>query len=504
MTHFSKKKIISQKSATDLTSTNSRITKLENNVYKITYYEIVSGTSGSLTIPTGATINAGEFGLSGNSILSKINGSNKPTYESPKTAGGVIVTANLLTNGTWTTSGTYADASVALIYSLNISALNYSNLNNFYIIESEEIDVNPIVSEINFTGISSSVYSQGKAFYDTTNESLTFYNNDSAVALQIGQENWIRVTNNTGSSIANGKPVYINGTSGGMPTIALAKADLGATVICAGLTTETIVNGSVGYVTNLGLVRGLDTSAFTAGQTVYVSEATAGVLTTTAPLAPNFRFRVGIVVVSNVSTGTILVTPSTGSLGNGTATQILRINAGGTAQEFASPTTVLNNLSDISNPIISRNNLKMWDMFMTNGDQTTTSSTASNITDLVSPTLAISKRYKVKGVIVIGCNNTGGVKLQVTVPTGATLFLSLSGFTTSAAISGYSRLNVSATLGGTAYCALNSPSGFVYVEGEVSFSTTSGSIQFGFASSTNTQTSTIFQLGTQLTITQIN
>lgn len=116
---------------------NQRLSILENNVYKITYYEIVSGTSGTLTIPTGATINAGEFGTSGNSILSKITGSNKVTFESPKDSSNNIVTANLALNGSWVTSGVYTDTSVAIIYSINISALDYQNLNNFYILGSE-------------------------------------------------------------------------------------------------------------------------------------------------------------------------------------------------------------------------------------------------------------------------------------------------------------------------------------------------------------------------------
>jgi hypothetical protein len=141
MTQFSKKKIISQKGATDLTSTNARITNLENNEYKVTYYEIISGASGSITIPTGATINAGEFGLSGNCILSKIDGSNKPTFESPKTSGGTIVTASLNeTTGAWVASGTYTDADVALIYSIKIKAVYYSNLDYDFIIETAEID----------------------------------------------------------------------------------------------------------------------------------------------------------------------------------------------------------------------------------------------------------------------------------------------------------------------------------------------------------------------------
>ena len=119
----------------------SRVTTLENNEYKVTYYEIISGASGSLTLPTGATINAGEFGLSGNAILSKIDGSNKPTFESPKTSGGTIVTASLNeTTGAWVASGVYTDVNVALIYSIKIKAVYYSNLTYNNIIETVNLN----------------------------------------------------------------------------------------------------------------------------------------------------------------------------------------------------------------------------------------------------------------------------------------------------------------------------------------------------------------------------
>lgn len=125
----------------DASLDSNRIVNLENNELKITYYEIVSGASGSLTITTNATINQGEFGLSGNAVLSKIDGSNKPTFESPKTAGGAVVTASLNTStGAWASSGTYTDLSVALIYSIKIKTKYYSNLTYSRIIESEEID----------------------------------------------------------------------------------------------------------------------------------------------------------------------------------------------------------------------------------------------------------------------------------------------------------------------------------------------------------------------------
>ena len=188
-------------------------------------------------------------------------------------------------------------------------------------------------TSITFAGTASPTYAAGKLVYDTGNESLTFYNNDSNVALQVGQEEWIRVVNNTGSTIPNGAVVYLSGASGGKPTIALAQSNAAATTIGAGLATESIANGATGYVTCIGNVNGLDTSAFTAGQTVYISSTVAGGLTATAPTSPNYRYRVGIVGVSSATVGTIHVTPSTAALGNGTANQVFGMNAAGTAQE---------------------------------------------------------------------------------------------------------------------------------------------------------------------------
>lgn len=142
------RKIFSQAGADP--ALNNRVTTLENNEYKITYYEIVSGTSGSLTIPTNSTINSNEFGLSGNAILSKIDGSNKPTFESPKTVGGVVVTATLnTTTGAWTSSGTYTDTSVALIYSIKIKSIYYSSLDYDRIIETVDLAVTKTSDLIN-------------------------------------------------------------------------------------------------------------------------------------------------------------------------------------------------------------------------------------------------------------------------------------------------------------------------------------------------------------------
>lgn len=164
----------------------------------------------------------------------------------------------------------------------------------------------------------SPTYTRGKLVYDTTNECLTFYNNESAVANQLGQETWVRVRNVTGSTIGNGVPVYINGTDSSLPSIAPAQANAWNTAVAVGLTTMSIPTATTGYVTVDGFVRSLNTSSFTAGQLLYVSAAAAGALVNTAPIWPNYQSVVGRVVVSNASTGIIHVLqtqPSAAPLG---------------------------------------------------------------------------------------------------------------------------------------------------------------------------------------------
>lgn len=180
-------------------------------------------------------------------------------------------------------------------------------------------------------------YAAGQLFYDGDAEALSFDNNDSNVRLQVGQEFWIRVYNATGSTIANGAAVYINGNNvgTGLPTVALAKADVYGTALAAGLATEAIANNSIGYVCALGAVHGLDTHLFSNGDVLYVSSTTAGGLTATAPTSPSYQSRVGVVTKAAGGTaGIIHVTAGTRLLGPGTANQVLGMTAAATGQEY--------------------------------------------------------------------------------------------------------------------------------------------------------------------------
>ena len=135
---------------------------------------------------------------------------------------------------------------------------------------------------------------------------------DADVTLQLGQEQLCLVYNGTGSTITNGSIVAVTGAQGQRPSVALADADsesLSANTL--GIATEDIANGAEGFVTTFGLVRGLNTSAFTAGAPIYLSQ-TAGQFTATRPSAPAHTVILGWVIKVNASSGEIFVNINNG------------------------------------------------------------------------------------------------------------------------------------------------------------------------------------------------
>jgi hypothetical protein len=123
---------------------------------------------------------------------------------------------------------------------------------------------------------------EGKLFYDSADKTPACQLAGGHVTIQIGQENHVRAVNKTGAGIADGRVVYINGAQGNRPTIALAANGTAAASHTLGVTTEAIANNAEGYVTVFGIVRGYNTTGFTAGDRLYLSSV-AGELTKTKP-----------------------------------------------------------------------------------------------------------------------------------------------------------------------------------------------------------------------------
>jgi hypothetical protein len=188
------------------------------------------------------------------------------------------------------------------------------------------------VIQENFTPVTPPTYLEGKVFYDSDSKTLAYYNDNSQMTVNIGQESIVRVRNQTGATIADGTVVYINGATGNTPTIAKAIATSFATSDIIGVTTTSILNNGFGYVTISGLVNGLDTSAFNEGDAVFLSATTAGAYTTTEPSKPNYSIQVGVILRANPSVGTLLVFVQFISTETQHIIGTLAVNQGGTGQ----------------------------------------------------------------------------------------------------------------------------------------------------------------------------
>ena len=120
-----------------------------------------------------------------------------------------------------------------------------------------------------------------------------------------------KVWNKTGSTIARGAVVYINGAhSSQLPSIALAKANNESTsAYTYGLVVDSIRDNSEGTVIQNGAITNLNlpTTTYTDGQTLYLSPTIAGGYTTTKPTAPNHYVAIGTITRAHPNQGTIQV-----------------------------------------------------------------------------------------------------------------------------------------------------------------------------------------------------
>ena len=169
-----------------------------------------------------------------------------------------------------------------------------------------------VSNNLDFTPTTAPSYLEGRVWYDSTEKALAFYNDSSTIAVHVSQDLIFKVINNTGTTIPNGSPVYITGTSSGQtyPNVALAKADVAATSSVIGLTNGAIANGAIGYVTSQGTIDNVNTSTFTVGQVLYLSPYSAGQMMNTIP-PTGITVQVGVVTFINSTTGHIYVKQTT-------------------------------------------------------------------------------------------------------------------------------------------------------------------------------------------------
>lgn len=139
-----------------------------------------------------------------------------------------------------------------------------------------------------------------------TRDASTFLRGDSS--WQHVEATRFPVKNTSGGSLAIGTPVYATGSVGasGATEVAAADASSSATMPAIGVLEQTLPDNGEGFAVPLGMVRGLDTSAYAINGVAYV--AAGGGLTPTRPTADTDLVQnIGRVVRVHASTGELLV-----------------------------------------------------------------------------------------------------------------------------------------------------------------------------------------------------
>jgi hypothetical protein len=159
---------------------------------------------------------------------------------------------------------------------------------------------------------------EGSLYWDSAdgNQTLSLVMAGGTATQQIGEEIYFRIK--ASSAITNGQAVMFTGTVGGSGALTGAPAsgltDATSTYFM-GIATQDIALNGWGYVTQFGLIRGINTTggaeAWVDGQILYYNPAVAGGLTKTVPTAPAAKIQAAVVVnAASGGSGSLFVRPT--------------------------------------------------------------------------------------------------------------------------------------------------------------------------------------------------
>lgn len=158
----------------------------------------------------------------------------------------------------------------------------------------------PKVDSIQFNG---GIGDEGTLSWNSDEGTLDLVANSTT--LQVGQETYINVKNQTGSTISDGTVVMAAGTVGASGRILVQPYDgVSLPKYILGIATESISDGEDGKITTFGKIRGLDTSAWSEGDELFVT--TNGGLTNIEPVN-GINIAIAYVINSDANNGTIMV-----------------------------------------------------------------------------------------------------------------------------------------------------------------------------------------------------
>lgn len=274
-----------------------------SDVITVTNLSGLQGPQGPQGVP-GLAVDTGSFFISASV-------SNDTITFTLGNSSASLVTVNNVQN---TQTASYVLQAVSASFAQTASYVNPLNQN---VIITGSIYIPDNNHSIYFSGSSAA----SRLVWNDTDGTLDLGLKGGNVTLQIGQEQVVRVVNKTGANlleseykVARIRRVDEGGAQGQRLAIVLAQANNDAnSVDTLGIVTENINDNQEGFITNSGLVRGINTTGTLQGETwvdgdvLYLSPTTPGALTTVKPQAPNHTVIMGYVVYVHNNQGKIFV-----------------------------------------------------------------------------------------------------------------------------------------------------------------------------------------------------
>jgi len=166
-------------------------------------------------------------------------------------------------------------------------------------------DGSNVATNIKFDPQSSTpTYTEGQEYYDLITGTKRIQGPFSDVEIAVGHGQHMHVENNSGALIEKGSAVRQNGVIAGKIQVVKAIADTFDNARMIGIAAHDIADGAEGAAQTFGEIRTLDTSAFSVGVPLYLSDTVAGTFTS---IAPDIISRIGGVTVSDLTNGILFV-----------------------------------------------------------------------------------------------------------------------------------------------------------------------------------------------------
>jgi hypothetical protein len=222
-----------------------------------------------------------------------------PLFQVVDSINGIIGNPNISVDATNISNVQFTRSDGTFIYE------SFGHLHNEYALVGQSPDSVPKVDF--YRNLAAPAHRSYRLFADTANNTIGVYIEEPDVTGQLMRELWLPDVE-ANVQMDNGTVVYIDTTSGSVPVISKAKADIITTANgVIGVVTHDAEINTIAVVTTNGLVRDVNTSGMTIGETLYVSASTAGGFTNTMPEYPNYVIKVGTVMKVGTTDGEINV-----------------------------------------------------------------------------------------------------------------------------------------------------------------------------------------------------